>query len=65
MATVPTLPGIKSQMISTSRLKQHVLTSGPESGYPVVFVHGNFSAATYFEELMLSMPDAYRCIAPD
>lgn len=65
MATVPTLPGIKSQMISTSRLNQHVLTSGPEDGFPIVFVHGNFSAATYFEEMMLNMPKKYRCIAPD
>ncbi len=65
MASVPTLAGISSQMIPTERLKIHVLLSGPEEGVPVVFVHGNFSAATYWEELMLKMPEEYRCIAPD
>lgn len=65
MATVPTLPGITSRMVQTDRLNQHVLLSGPEDGQPVVFIHGNFSAATYFEETMLAMPPHYRCIAPD
>ena len=65
MSSVPTLPGITSQMIPTKRINQHVLTSGPEGVIPVVFVHGNFSAATYLEETMLAMPDKYRCIAPD
>jgi pimeloyl-ACP methyl ester carboxylesterase len=52
-------------MVPTARIKTHVLLSGPEDGIPVVFIHGNFSAATYWEETMLSMPDRYRCIAPD
>jgi pimeloyl-ACP methyl ester carboxylesterase len=65
MSTVATLPGITSQIVETPRLKQHVLLSGPEDGTPVVFIHGNFSAATYWEELMLAMPPQYRCIAPD
>lgn len=65
MATVKTLPGITGKMVQTSRIKTHVLFSGPEDGIPVVFVHGNFSAATYFEELMLAVPAEYRCIAPD
>jgi pimeloyl-ACP methyl ester carboxylesterase len=65
MSSVPTLPGITPQMIPTERLKTHVLVSGPADGIPVIFVHGNFSAATYWEETMLAMPDDYRCIAPD
>ena len=65
MSTVPTLPGITSKMVPTSRLNTHVLFSGPEGGVPVVFIHGNFSAATYYEETMLAMPDKFRCIAPD
>jgi len=65
MPTVASLPGITSSLIDTPRLTQHVLFSGPEDGIPVVFIHGNFSAATYWEELMLSMPPQYRCIAPD
>ncbi len=65
MSTVPTLPGITSRMIPTARIRTHVLLSGPEEGIPVVFVHGNFSSATYWEETMLAMPQTYRCIAPD
>jgi pimeloyl-ACP methyl ester carboxylesterase len=52
-------------MIQTARINTHVLLSGPEDGIPVIFVHGNFSAATYWEETMLAMPAEYRCIAPD
>jgi pimeloyl-ACP methyl ester carboxylesterase len=65
MATVPTLPGIESRMIPTQRINTHVLLSGPEQGIPLVFIHGNFSAATYWEETMLAMPERYHCIAPD
>lgn len=65
MSTVPTLPGITSKMIQTARINTHVLLSGPDDGIPVVFVHGNFSAATYWEEIMLAMPEKYRCIALD
>ena len=65
MSTVPTLKGITSKMVQSSRINTHVLLSGPESGTPVVFVHGNFSAATYWEETMLAMPNTYRCISPD
>lgn len=65
MASVPILPGITSRMIPTPRLKQHVLLSGPDKGIPVVFIHGNFSAATYWEETMLGLPPGYRGIAPD
>jgi len=65
MSTVPTLPGITSKMVPTSRINTHILFSAPDDGIPVVFIHGNFSAATYYEETMLAMPDKYRCIAPD
>jgi len=65
MATVSTLPGITSKLIQTNRIKTHVLLHGNENGIPVIFIHGNFSAATWFEKLMLSMPEKYFCIAPD
>lgn len=52
-------------MIQTERINMHVLLSGPQDGIPVVLVHGNFSAATYWEETMLALPSMYRCIAPD
>jgi pimeloyl-ACP methyl ester carboxylesterase len=52
-------------MIQTERLNTHVLFSGPEEGTPVIFLHGNFSAANYWEETMLALPKDYRAIAPD
>ena len=65
MSSIPTLPGITSQMIPTARLRTHILTSGPADGEPVVFVHGNASSATFWEELMLALPPRFRAIAPD
>ena len=65
MSTVPTLPGVTSTMVDTPRLKMHVLFSGPENGTPVLFIHGNASSATYWEEIMLKLPEGFRGIAPD
>lgn len=59
------LAGITTRMIETPRLTQHVYFSGPEDGIPVVFLHGNFSAALYWEETMLALPSGFRGIAPD
>ncbi len=59
------LPGIRARMINTPRLKTAVLSCGDEKGQAILFIHGNFSAASYFEELMLAAPDNYHCIAPD
>lgn len=58
------LPGIQSRTVQTARIGSHVLFSGAECNSAIVLLHGNLSAATYFEELMLSMSH-YRCIAPD
>jgi len=57
--------GITNKMVDTARLRQNVYFSGPETGIPVVFLHGNFSAALYWEETMLALPEGYRGIAPD
>lgn len=52
-------------MIHTPRLQIHTLFSGPADGLPVIFIHGNVSSATFWEELMLALPPGYRGIAPD
>ncbi|HDR04799.1 MAG TPA: alpha/beta hydrolase, partial [Candidatus Marinimicrobia bacterium] len=65
MGTVQTLPGITSQMIQTSRLNQHILLSGATDGEAVLFIHGNGSSATFWEEIMLKLPQGIRGIAPD
>ena len=59
------LPGIQSHYIQTERLLTHLLVCGDENATPLIFIHGNFSAATYFEELMLALSDQYYCIAVD
>ncbi len=63
--SIPTLPGITSKMITTPRLTTRVLFSGADDGIPVLFIHGNASSATFFEETMLALPPGYRGIAPD
>jgi pimeloyl-ACP methyl ester carboxylesterase len=61
----PLLSGISARTVPTARLAVHVLEAGPADGIPVVFVHGNVSAARFWEETMLALPDGYRAIAPD
>ena len=63
--TIPTLPGITPKMITTQRIATRVLFSGPDDGVPVLFLHGNSSSATWWEETMLSLPAGFRGIAPD
>ena len=56
MSSIPTLPGITSQVIPTSRLRVHVLSAGPAQGTPVLFIHGNGASSTFWEETMLALP---------
>lgn len=65
MPTVPVLDGIRSQQLFTDRLRIHALTSGPDDGVPVLFVHGNVSSSTFWEETMLRLPEGYRAAAVD
>ncbi len=39
--------------------------SGDEDGVPVLFIHGNFSSATWWEESLVTLPRGFRGIAPD
>jgi len=65
MENISHLEGITAQMIDTGRLTMHVLTAGPQKGTPVIFLHGNFTAATWWEETLLALPGNFRAIAPD
>ncbi|HEV8469019.1 MAG TPA: alpha/beta hydrolase [Candidatus Limnocylindria bacterium] len=65
MGRIPTLPGITERQIATARISTHVLSSGLDHATPVLFVHGNASSATFWEETMLRLPPDYRGIAPD
>ena len=61
---VPLLPGVRSAITDTDRIRMHYLESGPADGAPVVLVHGNLSTGRFFEHLMPRLPE-HRVIAPD
>ena len=63
--TIPTIDGVTAQRVETDRLATRVLTAGPDDGVPVLFLHGNHSSATWWEETMVDLPGAYRAVAPD
>ena len=65
VAASTTLRGVASRFIDTGRLRAHCLVSGDPGSSPVVLIHGNLSAATFFQELMVALSGSYRCIAPD
>lgn len=59
------LQGIEIRMVETARLKMHTYFSGPENGIPVIFLHGNFSSALFWQTTLLGLPAGFRGIAPD
>lgn len=63
--SIPTLPGITPRTVTSTRLTTRVLFSGDEQAVPVLFIHGNASSATFWEETMLALPASYRAIAAD
>ncbi len=63
--SVPTLEGVTAKTVTTERITTRVLFTGPDDGIPVLFLHGNASSATWWEETMLALPAGYRGIAPD
>jgi len=66
MVTMPEpLPGIKANLVKTQRILLNVYEREKSGKIPVIFLHGNFSSALYWEETMLAMPAEYRPIAFD
>ncbi|CAN5858145.1 hypothetical protein BH18ACT11_BH18ACT11_09560 [soil metagenome] len=49
--------GVGSEVVTTLRLRTHVLTSGPEDGIPVLFLHGNASSSSsrFFGETLAAL----------
>ena len=63
--SIETMDGISPRTVSSGRLTTRVLFSGPDEAVAVLFVHGNVSSATYWEETMLALPEGFQGIAPD
>lgn len=63
--SIPTLDGVTSHTVATPRLRQHLLSAGDDTKTPVLFLHGNVSSATFWEETMLAFADRHHCLAPD
>lgn len=63
-SSVPLLPGIRSRMVSTARLAQHIYESGSPLAEPIVLMHANVSSGRFYEQLMQALPD-YHVVAPD
>ena len=51
--SVLTLDGVRAKTITTDRITTRVLFTGPADAVPVLFLHGNASSATWWEENML------------
>lgn len=63
--SVPILDGITAKTVTSDRITTRVLFAGDENNIPVIFIHGNVSSATFWEQTMLDLPEGYYGIAPD
>ncbi len=63
--SLPTIEGVTPKTIATQRISTRVLFSGHDRGVPVLFLHGNASSATWWEENLVALPEEYWGIAPD
>lgn len=48
----PLIPGVRSHIVISSRLRHHVYESGLPGAEPIVLVHGNASSARFYEQLL-------------
>lgn len=55
---------LTSKIITTERLKINV-RQFRLVGIPVIFIHGNASSSIFWDEMMTSLPEGFRGIAPD
>lgn len=62
---IPVLDGIHEEIITSERISTRVLMHGYDDGVPVIFLHGNISSATWWEEVLITLPSFYWGIAYD
>jgi len=63
MSSLPA--AVQAADIATSRLRNHVLSSGPGDAPALVLVHGNVSSARFFAQTMAALGESWHCIAAD
>ena len=56
---------VEADVIRTGRIKARFLFCGSPGGQAVVFVHGNLSAAVFWEPTMTALQEDFFCVAPD
>jgi len=59
------LEGIETRFLETPRLKIFTRFTPQVNDETIVFVHGNFTSGTYFEETMLAFGKEFYCVTPD
>lgn len=59
------MPGVRSHVVTTARLRHHVYEAGSPGAEPIVLVHGNASSARFYEQLLARLGTTYYAIAPD
>jgi pimeloyl-ACP methyl ester carboxylesterase len=59
------VPDFTGSMVETARLRQHVWTSGPEDGRPLLLLHGNITTGGFWRYVAERLPADVRVIAPD
>jgi pimeloyl-ACP methyl ester carboxylesterase len=63
--SIPTLDGVQGKILTSKRITTRVLFTRQGEVDPVLFLHGNWSCATWWEQTMLALPKGYWGIAPD
>src|SRR4051794_41843727 len=61
---LPTVPGVRHEMVETPRLRMHVAMAG-ESGPPLVLLHGWPQHWFEWRHVMPPLAGRYRVYAPD
>ncbi len=59
------LEGIEATFVETERINMHVHFNKNRDATPIMFIHGNLSGPTFFEEVMVDLSDQFFCFAPD
>jgi pimeloyl-ACP methyl ester carboxylesterase len=61
----PLAAGVRSRMVASPRLQNHIYESGTLGAEPVVLIHGNAASARFYEHLLARLGPRYYCVAPD